>query len=147
MGGRGREIDVCVVIRSPVPETLLKKRKAIDLAKAKAASHRVANKKRNQKKRQEIFIRAEKYVREYKKVRAASQGRVGAVWGSVPRRWGRGCAAALHIARWRIACRCARMGGVQCVRTGRFVVGCLQMCRLSAMRAYTVCLWLRAALR
>ncbi len=48
----------------------MKKRKAVDLAKAKAAAHRIADKKRNKAKRQDIFLRAEKYVREYRKVRA-----------------------------------------------------------------------------
>jgi len=50
-----------------VPESLLKKRKAIDLAKAKAAAHRIAETKRNRAKRLDIFKRAEKYAKEYQK--------------------------------------------------------------------------------
>ena len=48
----------------------MKKRNAIALQKAKAAAHRIADRKRNAAKRRDIFNRAEKYAREYKKVRA-----------------------------------------------------------------------------
>ena len=50
-----------------VPETLLKKRKQNAEARAARAKALILQKKRNQQSRQEIFKRAEKYVREYKK--------------------------------------------------------------------------------
>jgi len=50
-----------------VPETLLKKRKQNAEARAARARALILNKKKQQQKRQDIFKRAEKYVREYKK--------------------------------------------------------------------------------
>jgi large subunit ribosomal protein L7e len=50
-----------------VPETLLKKRKANAEARATRARALILEKKKRQTKKQEIFKRAEKYVREYKK--------------------------------------------------------------------------------
>jgi len=50
-----------------VPETLLKKRKQNAEARATRARALILNKKKQQTKRQEIFKRAEKYVREYKR--------------------------------------------------------------------------------
>jgi len=50
-----------------VPETLLKKRKQNAEARAARARALILNRKQQHQKRQEIFKRAEKYVREYKK--------------------------------------------------------------------------------
>jgi len=50
-----------------VPETLLKKRKQNAEIRAQRARQLILRKKSNQDKRREIFKRAEKYVREYKK--------------------------------------------------------------------------------
>ena len=50
-----------------VPETLLKKRKQNAELRATRARALILSKKQQQQKRQEIFKRAEKYVREYKK--------------------------------------------------------------------------------
>ena len=50
-----------------VPETLLKKRKQNAEARAVRARALILNRKQQQQKRGEIFKRAEKYVREYKK--------------------------------------------------------------------------------
>jgi len=50
-----------------VPETLLKKRKQNAEARATRARALILNKKKQQETRRDIFKRAEKYVREYKK--------------------------------------------------------------------------------
>ena len=50
-----------------VPETLLKKRKLNAELRAKRARANILQKKKQQGKRHQIFKRAEKYVREYKK--------------------------------------------------------------------------------
>jgi large subunit ribosomal protein L7e len=50
-----------------VPETLLKKRKQNAELRAARARALILNKKKQQQTRQEIFKRAERYVREYKK--------------------------------------------------------------------------------
>ena len=50
-----------------VPETLLKKRKQNAEARATRARALILSRKQQQQKRTEIFKRAEKYVREYKK--------------------------------------------------------------------------------
>jgi len=50
-----------------VPETLLKKRKQNAELRAARAKAMILNKKQQQQKKGEIFKRAEKYVREYKK--------------------------------------------------------------------------------
>jgi len=50
-----------------VPETLLKKRKQNAEARAARARALILNRKQQHQKRQDIFKRAEKYVREYKK--------------------------------------------------------------------------------
>jgi large subunit ribosomal protein L7e len=50
-----------------VPESVLKKRRAAEEAKAKAIARAAAHKKATHKKRQVMFKRAEKYVREYRK--------------------------------------------------------------------------------
>jgi large subunit ribosomal protein L7e len=50
----------------PAPESFLKKRKTVDGLKAKAATDRLARKKKNSKNRKLIFKRAEKYVKEYR---------------------------------------------------------------------------------
>lgn len=50
-----------------VPETLLKKRKANAEARAARAKAVILNKKKQKDTRREIFKRAEKYVREYKR--------------------------------------------------------------------------------
>ena len=50
-----------------VPETLLKKRKQNAELRATRARALILNKKKQQQTKQEIFKRAEKYVREYKK--------------------------------------------------------------------------------
>ncbi|KAJ2903682.1 hypothetical protein MKZ38_009521 [Zalerion maritima] len=49
-----------------VPETLLKKRKSQEKARAEKAAEIGAKKKSNKEKRQVIFKRAEKYVKEYR---------------------------------------------------------------------------------
>ncbi len=49
-----------------VPETLLKRRKQNAEARAARARALILQKKKQQQTRQEIFKRAEKYVREYK---------------------------------------------------------------------------------
>jgi len=55
------------VVLPKVPETLLKKRKQNAELRATRARAQILNKKKQQAKRGEIFKRAEKYVREYKK--------------------------------------------------------------------------------
>jgi large subunit ribosomal protein L7e len=50
-----------------VPETLLKKRKQNAELRAARARALILNKKKQQQTKQDIFKRAEKYVREYKK--------------------------------------------------------------------------------
>eukprot|EP00929_Paragymnodinium_shiwhaense_P009339 TRINITY_DN113475_c0_g1_i1.p1 TRINITY_DN113475_c0_g1~~TRINITY_DN113475_c0_g1_i1.p1 ORF type:complete len:251 (-),score=82.69 TRINITY_DN113475_c0_g1_i1:135-863(-) len=50
-----------------VPESVLKKRAAADAERANKVAARIVAKKRARVKRQDIFKRAEKYVREYKK--------------------------------------------------------------------------------
>jgi hypothetical protein len=52
-----------------VPETLLKKREAARAANAKGKVIKLAAKKRNAVKRTAVYARAQKYAREYKKVR------------------------------------------------------------------------------
>lgn len=49
-----------------VPETLLKKRKSQEKARAERAAEKETSKKANKDKRQIIFQRAEKYVKEYR---------------------------------------------------------------------------------
>jgi len=49
-----------------VPETLLKKRKSQEKERAEKAEQRDARKKDNKKKREQIFKRAESYVKEYR---------------------------------------------------------------------------------
>ena len=51
-----------------MPETLLKKRKQNAEARAQRARALILEKKRLQQKRGEVFKRAEKYVREYKRI-------------------------------------------------------------------------------
>merc|ERR1711893_206619 len=50
----------------PVPESLLKKRKKAAESKARAAKAAVVSKKRHFEKRQLMFKRAEKYIKEYR---------------------------------------------------------------------------------
>merc|ERR1711893_357853 len=50
----------------PVPESLLKKRKKAAESKARAAKAAVVAKKRHYEKRQMMFKRAEKYIKEYR---------------------------------------------------------------------------------
>lgn len=50
-----------------VPETLLKRRKQNAEARAARAKSLIVQKKKQQETKREIFKRAEKYVREYKK--------------------------------------------------------------------------------
>jgi len=54
--------------KSPVvvPESALKKRKAVDALKAKQVAARTADLKKRRAKRREIFKRAESYVKEYR---------------------------------------------------------------------------------
>ncbi|KXS93965.1 hypothetical protein AC578_7 [Pseudocercospora eumusae] len=49
-----------------VPETLLKKRKSQEKERAEKAEQREARKKENKQKREQIFKRAESYVKEYR---------------------------------------------------------------------------------
>ncbi|SPO03022.1 probable 60S ribosomal protein L7 [Cephalotrichum gorgonifer] len=49
-----------------VPETLLKKRKSQEKARAERAAEQAEQKKANKEKRAQIFKRAEKYVQEYR---------------------------------------------------------------------------------
>eukprot|EP00127_Corallochytrium_limacisporum_P006733 Clim_evm3s235 gene=Clim_evmTU3s235 len=49
-----------------VPESVLKKRKAVEKARAQKAAELAETKKANKAKRREIFKRAEKYVKEYR---------------------------------------------------------------------------------
>jgi len=51
---------------SAVPESVLKKRKAVDQLRSKAAAAKVDTRKKNKLQRRTIFKRAEKYVKEYR---------------------------------------------------------------------------------
>jgi 60S ribosomal protein uL30 len=53
---------------NPVPETVLKRRRTADEKKVDLAAKRIALKKRLNVKRQQQFVRAEKYVKEYRSV-------------------------------------------------------------------------------
>ncbi len=53
-------------LSAAAPETVLKKRKAVDALKAKAAATSAETRKKNRLARRTIFKRAEKYVKEYR---------------------------------------------------------------------------------
>jgi len=54
--------------KTPVPETLLKKRRTRDSAKLLQAKHRAISKKKHIATRRIIFKRAEQYIKEYKNI-------------------------------------------------------------------------------
>jgi large subunit ribosomal protein L7e len=54
------------VVKTTVPESVLKKRKAVEKIRAEKIAAQVAKKKENKVKRGKIFKRAQDYVKEYK---------------------------------------------------------------------------------
>lgn len=60
------QLLICRPVLNTVPQSVLKKRKAVEQAMAAQAALKVRQEKKNREKRAVIFKRAEQYVREYR---------------------------------------------------------------------------------